>query len=50
MDKLGGKGAEAMILGCTELPQLISEKDTKHKLIDTTGLHIKLASDFILES
>lgn len=49
MDKLLEKGAEAMILGCTELPQLISEKDTRHNLIDTTGLHIKLASDFILE-
>lgn len=49
MDALKSKGAEAMILGCTELPQLISEKDTNHNLIDTTGLHIKLAADFILE-
>lgn len=50
MDKLKDKGAQAMILGCTELPQLISKKDTDHNLIDTTGLHIQLATDFILEN
>lgn len=49
MDKLEEKGAEAMILGCTELPQLITKRDTNHNLIDTTGLHINLAADFILE-
>lgn len=49
MDALKSKGAEAMILGCTELPQLILEEDSNHNLIDTTGLHIKLAADFILE-
>ena len=49
MDKLEEKGAEAMILGCTELPQLITKKDTNHNLIDTTKLHINLAADFILE-
>jgi aspartate racemase len=48
MDKLEEKGAEAMILGCTELPQLINKNDTEHNLIDTTGLHINLAAEFIL--
>ena len=49
MDELEKKGADAMILGCTELPQLIQSKDTDHQLIDTTDLHITSAVDFILE-
>lgn len=49
MDILKGKNAEGMILGCTELPQLIAKKNTEHNLIDTTKLHIKLAAEFILE-
>ncbi len=49
MDELENKGADAMILGCTELPQLIQSKDTDHQLIDTTDLHIASAVDFILE-
>lgn len=49
MDTLEQKGADAMILGCTELPQLITAENTNHKLIDTTRLHIRLASDFILD-
>jgi aspartate racemase len=50
MDFLKSKNAEGIILGCTELPQLISDKDTSHNLIDTTKLHIKLAADFIIQS
>lgn len=49
MGQLENKGAQAMILGCTELPQLIKKSDTDHNLIDTTSLHIKLAADFILD-
>ncbi|MGM0480260.1 MAG: aspartate/glutamate racemase family protein [Bacteroidota bacterium] len=49
MDELKNKGADAMILGCTELPQLIQAKDTDHSLIDTTDLHIDSAVDFILD-
>lgn len=48
MDYLSEKGAEAMILGCTELPILIKEDMTNHALIDTTKLHVELAVDFIL--
>lgn len=48
MDKLSTKGAQAMILGCTELPILLKENMTDHPLIDTTGLHVDLAVDFIL--
>jgi aspartate racemase len=49
MDQLAKKGAQAMILGCTELPLLIQEDMTQHPLIDTTGLHVNLAVDFILD-
>jgi len=48
MDSLSEKGADAMILGCTELPILIKTDMTNHNLIDTTKLHVELAVDFIL--
>ncbi|HLV41952.1 MAG TPA: amino acid racemase [Brumimicrobium sp.] len=43
------KGADAMIMGCTELPMLIKQEETDFQLIDTTGLHVELAVDFILD-
>lgn len=49
MESVSKKGADAMILGCTELPILIQEDMTEYALIDTTGLHVDLAVDFILE-
>ena len=48
MKSLEEKGADAMILGCTELPILIKQEDTNFQLIDTTGLHVELAVEFIL--
>lgn len=48
MKVLETKGADAMILGCTELPMLIKQEETDFQLIDTTGLHVDLAVDFIL--
>jgi len=48
MKVLETKGADAMILGCTELPMLIKQAETDFQLIDTTGLHVDLAVDFIL--
>ena len=43
------KGAQGIILGCTELPILL--KDTRLNLpsLPTTDLHIQMAVDFILE-
>jgi len=49
MKVLKAKGADAMIMGCTELPMLIKQEETEFKLIDTTGLHVDLAVEFILE-
>ena len=43
------RGAEGIILGCTELPLLIKQKDVDIPLFDTLKIHIKAAVDFCLE-
>jgi len=43
------KGADGIILGCTELPILIDVKSLDIPLLSTTELHCNMASDFILE-
>ena len=49
MSVFAAKGADAVILGCTELPMLIREEDTDFQRIDTTALHVDLAVNFILQ-
>lgn len=39
IDKLGKQGAEAVILGCTEIGLLIKQNDTSIPLFDTTVIH-----------
>ncbi|TYP74332.1 aspartate/glutamate racemase family protein [Aquimarina intermedia] len=46
---LKDRGAEGIILGCTELPMLIDATHSDIPLIATTQLHAKMASDFIME-
>lgn len=48
MDLLHKRGAEGIILGCTELPILIKTEDFHLPLLSTTDLHIQMAVDFIL--
>lgn len=48
MKNLQQKGAEGIILGCTELPMLLSEDDFDLPMIATTILHAQMAADFIL--
>ncbi|PYZ91639.1 aspartate racemase [Salipaludibacillus keqinensis] len=43
IDKLKRNGAEGVILGCTELPLLIQQKDVDLPLFDTTLIHAKAA-------
>jgi len=43
VDKLHKQGAEAVIMGCTEITLLISQKDTAVLLYDTTGIHAEEA-------
>lgn len=46
---LADKGAEGVILGCTEIPMLISAEESPLPSFDTTMLHSKAAVDFALE-
>ena len=39
IDGLVEKGAQTVILGCTEIGMLVRPQDTSVKLIDTTPLH-----------
>lgn len=43
MNKLKASGAEAIILGCTEIGMLIQQKDTDIPLYDTTRIHAEYA-------
>ena len=42
------EGAEAIILGCTELPMLVKPEDSAVPLFDTTEIHALAAVDFAL--
>lgn len=48
IDNLRKKGAEAIILGCTEIPLLIKAEDSSLPIFNTTELHAKKAVDFAL--
>lgn len=39
MNGLAGEGAQGIILGCTEIPLLIKQKDTALPVFDTTEIH-----------
>ncbi|GEN28346.1 aspartate racemase [Halovibrio variabilis] len=43
IDSLHAQGAQAIILGCTEIAMLISQSDTTVPLYDTTALHAQQA-------
>ncbi|MCF4101080.1 amino acid racemase [Gillisia sp. M10.2A] len=42
------RGAQGIILGCTELPILIQQGHIDIPLLESTNLHAQLAADFIL--
>ena len=48
INALKAKGAEGIILGCTELPILIPENEVDLPVFDTTMIHSKAAVDFAL--
>lgn len=48
IDDLISKGAEGIILGCTEIPLLIKPTDLTVPSFDTTQIHAKAAIDFAL--
>ena len=49
IDLLVSQGAEAVILGCTEIGMLVGQKDTQTKLFDTTVLHAEKAVEYALQ-
>jgi aspartate racemase len=48
IDELAERGAEGIILGCTELPLLIKPEDCKLPVFDTAALHAAAAVEFAL--
>ncbi len=49
VSQLAGMGAEAIILGCTEIGLLLRSADVAVPLFDTTVLHAKAAASFALD-
>jgi aspartate racemase len=43
------RGAQGVILGCTEIPLILSQEDAEIPLYDTTALHARAAVDFALQ-
>ena len=50
MGKLAAQGAQAIILGCTEISLLVDQQDAVVPLFDTTAIHARLAADEALRS
>jgi aspartate racemase len=46
IDDLALKGAEAVILGCTEIGLLVRQSDTRVKLYDTTLIHVEKVVEY----
>ena len=50
INKLKGKGAEGVILGCTEIGLLISQSDVDIPVFDTTVIHARKAAELAIET
>ena len=48
IEELVAKGATCIILGCTEIPMLLSQDDVSIPLFDTTKIHSQAIVDYIL--
>jgi aspartate racemase len=48
IDALARRGAEGVILGCTEIPLIVKPEDVSIPVFDTTQLHAGAAVDFAL--
>lgn len=46
IDTLADQGAEAVILGCTEIGMLVNQADTNVRLLDTTAIHAEKAVEY----
>jgi aspartate racemase len=48
IDTLTAQGAEAVILGCTEIGMLVSQSDTNVRLFDTAAIHAEKAVEYAI--
>jgi len=48
IEDLAAQGAEAIILGCTEIGLLVNQTDTDITLLDTTYIHAKKAVEYAI--
>lgn len=46
INTLASQGAEAVILGCTEIGMLVNQTDTNVRLLDTTAIHAGKAVEY----
>lgn len=49
LSALAAQGAQAILLGCTEIALLVGEEDSERPLFDTTTLHARAAAEHALE-
>jgi aspartate racemase len=50
IDALAEQGAQAVILGCTEIGMLVSPEQSSLPLVDTTRVHVEAAIELMLSS
>lgn len=48
--RLAARGAEGVILGCTEIPLLVNEADAGLPLFDTTAIHAEAALKYAMDA
>jgi aspartate racemase len=48
IESLANHGAEAVILGCTEIGMLVEQTDTEITLLDTTYIHAQKAVEWAI--
>jgi aspartate racemase len=48
INTLEAQGAEAVILGCTEIGMLVKQANTKVRLLDTTAIHAAKAVEYAI--
>lgn len=48
IDRLSARGAQGIILGCTEIPLLIQQSDTDVPVFDTTEIHCLALADVVV--
>jgi aspartate racemase len=49
IESLCARGAQAIVLGCTEIALLVGQDDASVPVLDTTALHARSAVDFALD-